>query len=102
MLSGRQAPIPLSNPMRFFTQKYINKIARDSSISKEKRRLLFRHLTHYVNKIPLYLKRRVLITNSKRTQVTSTTAEEEVEQDKPKKSGPLGPRKVPLKERENQ
>ena len=100
MLLGKQAPVPLSNPIRFFTQKYINVIARDSNISKEKRQLLFRHLIHYINRIPLYLKRQVLITKSRKTQATSMMEKEaDVVKGEPKKSRQLGPQKVPLKEK---
>ena len=64
VISGKQRNIPLSNPMRFLAQKFANDIANDSTASPEKRRLLFTHLSKYVNQIPLYLSRQQISTSS--------------------------------------
>ena len=50
--------------MRFLAQKFANDIANDSTASSEKRRLLFAHLSKYVNQIPLYLSRQQISTSS--------------------------------------
>ena len=44
VISGKQKPITLSNPIHF-----VNGIIKDSSVSPEKRRLLYSHLSHYVD-----------------------------------------------------
>ena len=57
VLSGKQGQIPLSNLIWFLTQKYINNIANDATMSKEKRSMMTRHLSYYADKIPLYLRK---------------------------------------------
>ena len=58
IISGRQRPIPLSNPMRFLAEQHLENIARNSTASPEKRRLMMTHLSKYVKQIPLYLEKK--------------------------------------------
>ena len=58
IISGKQRPIPLSNPMCFLAEQHLENIARNSTPSPEKRRLMMTHLSKYVKQIPLYLKKK--------------------------------------------
>ena len=51
--------------MRFLAQSFIDRIANDSTASHERCKLLYTHLSKYVNQIPLYLKKTL---NSKSSQ----------------------------------
>ena len=55
VISGKQNKVPLSNPMRLLAEDFIDDIARDSTVSPEKRKLLHTHLSKYVQQILLYL-----------------------------------------------
>ena len=58
VISGKQNKVPLSNPMQLFVQDFIDDIARDSTVSPEKCKLLHTHLSKYAQQIPLYLKKK--------------------------------------------
>ena len=64
IISGKQLPIPLSNPIRFLAQDFVDGIAKDSSVSPEKRCLFYTHLSQYIKKISLYLKKRQATTST--------------------------------------
>ena len=51
--------------MRFLAQLFINGIANDSTVSRERCKLSYTHLSKYANQIPLYLKKTL---NSKSSQ----------------------------------
>ena len=56
VVSGKYKPKKLSNPVRFLAQKYVDNIARESTLAPEKRRLLHTHLYQFTKKIPWYMK----------------------------------------------
>ena len=58
VISGRQRPISLSNQMRFLAEQHLENIARNSTASPEKRRLMMTHFSKYVKQIPLYLEKK--------------------------------------------
>ena len=56
----------LWNPVRFLAQKYIDIIARESTLAPEKRRLLHTHLYQFMKKYPGYMKdNKPIIENTK-------------------------------------
>ena len=57
VVSGRQKRVKLSNPLYFFTQRYLNRLVKDSSVSKNKRQLLYHHLYNYAKNLPVYINR---------------------------------------------
>ena len=56
VVSGKYKPKKLSNTVRFLAQKYVDDIARESTLAPEKRRLLHTHLYQFTKKIPWYMK----------------------------------------------
>ena len=52
VVSGKYKLKKLLNPVRFFAQKYVDDIARESTLAPEKRRLLHTHLYQVMKKYP--------------------------------------------------
>ena len=52
-----QSRVKLSNPLYSFTQRYLNNLVNDSTISPHKRQLLYSHLNNYAKRIPMYINR---------------------------------------------
>ena len=52
VVSGKQKPIKLSNPICFLAQQYVDSIVNESSMSPEKRRLLYPYLHQFAKHIP--------------------------------------------------
>ena len=57
VVSGRQRRIKLSNPIYFFTRRYLDRLVKDSSLSLSKRQLLYHHLNNYAKRLPVYINR---------------------------------------------
>ena len=55
VVSGKQKPSLLSNPMRLFAQDFIDGIANNSTVPPKKGQLLHAHLSKYIHQIPLYM-----------------------------------------------
>ena len=73
VLLGKQAPIPLSNPIKFFTQKYINKVVREH-FQREKTIVIYTFNPLHQQNI-FVPKKQVPITKSRKTQDTSMMEE---------------------------
>ena len=57
VVSGRQRCIRLTNPIYFFTRRYLDRLVKDSSLSLSKRQLLYHHLNNYAKRLPVYINR---------------------------------------------
>ena len=56
VVSGKQKPVKLSNPICFLAQEYVDSIVNELSMSPKKRRLLYAHLHQFAKHIPWYMK----------------------------------------------
>ena len=60
VVSGKQKPVKLSNPIHFLAQENVNSIVNESSMSPERRHLLYAHLQQFAKHIPWYMKDHVV------------------------------------------